>query len=158
MSIRLASLGALLFAAACSTNAVRVTDVWFDHVADFAALKTFAVRPIPTSVEVTDSLARDVESTIRDYLTGRGYREVTEAPDFVVVTELESVDIVDRMRVARSAAAAVSMTVLAGDREQEIWRASGSADAPDRTLERMERIRQTVDLTLRRFPPKPEDY
>lgn len=158
MAKRLAALGFLFLLHACGTHAVRVTDVWFDRAADFKSLQTFTVRAIPTSADVSDALARDIESSIRSHLEGRGYREVEDAPDFVVVTDLERANMVNSARVQRTAGAAVAMTILTGERNREIWRATGSANAPDRTLERMERVKQTVDLMLRRFPPKPEEY
>lgn len=141
---------------ACATGDVKVTNVWFDHSAGFASLHTFAVKPIETTVEVDDFLANGIADAIREHLTKRGYTEQAEAPDFVVVTSLEATARYLGAPVHRERGGEVSFSIEQNGRE--IWRSSGSALAPDKTSQRTERIREAVDTTLMRFPPKPEDY
>jgi hypothetical protein len=159
MNIRPAALGLLaLLAAACGTDAVRIYDVWFDHKVDFAALKTFSVRPIATSVEVSDALARQAEAAIRAHLSQRGYQEVADGADFAVATEIEFVTINNSRSNLRRAGASLRFTILRGAQGIEIWRAIGSAEKANKSTERGERVQRAVDLTLQRFPPKPHDY
>ena len=58
-------------------------------------------------------------------------------------------------RVERMRGAEVHISILRAGRE--IWRSVGSSEAPAKTAELRARIKQTVDLALRRFPPKSED-
>ena len=173
--------GAFLLLAGCGTT----VNVDYDKATNFQGLKTFTLMPAPeskTGDERLDSPLVDkrIRNAIVATLSQRGYREVTQNPDFAVAYQLGVRQEVDSSRATMTVGvggfyprSAIGMTygypgyiesyergiltidILQGSDKKLIWRGSSGRRLYDgRTPEKSEKeINTVVQEILDKFPP-----
>ena len=173
----------ILLVVACSTPVT----VDYDDAVDFGRLRTFAQLPPPptrTGDPRIDNplLVKRIQAALRETLLARGYREVSQAPDFYVSFQLGLKQGVESSGgvtfgfgthvghggigmaygypgydVATYEEGMLTVDILRGTDKTLIWRGTAtrrlSASDSKRPEEARREIRRIVETILDRFPP-----
>ena len=168
MTVIIASF--MLIAISCSTISVKHD---YDMTVDFAKLKTFYWLPIPVQAGINELDVKRIQSAVSTQLQAKGYRMMSDNPDFMIAMHLGKQHKVDvhewgyaygpRARFAGLGGIEVYQyeegTLLLDfvDTRSKglIWRgvATGEIDRYASTETRNKRINEAVQKILSNFPP-----
>jgi hypothetical protein len=182
-SPRSAFLLLLVALAGCAT--VRVSSD-YEHTRDFSAYKSYgwlAAKPVPTGLPTLDTpmVQERIRKGVDAELTGKGFAQVAESPDFWVKYQLtaeKKVDVhtdddafmygatgfeigVPVTRVSQYDEGTLIIDVFDAKEKKLVWRGIGQGrlrgESAQSDPEKSEqRIREAVAAVLESFPPKPE--
>ncbi len=138
----------------------------YDTDADFDKLSTYDWTPVEDA-GLNDLVAMRVKAAVDADLSGKGYRQTSSGPDFLIamhsVTETK-VRIEDGgfrsgwgggVGVSQYDDEALIVDILDGATKRLLWRGTASSVVDPRLTpeERTQRINETVQLALKQFPP-----
>jgi Domain of unknown function (DUF4136) len=159
--------------AACSTISVNYD---YDKKVNFPGYKTYEWHAIPRTVEMNDLLINRVKNAANRVLQSKGFREVSENPDFLIAihtSKQQKVEIIDwgyaygpywrrgygygGVDLRQYVEGTLILDVVDAIKNELVWRgsATGIVDPYLSPEKRTENIDAAVARILDKFPPLP---
>lgn len=160
--------------AACSTISINYD---YDKTVNFPSYKYYAWHTIPRTVEMNDLLINRVKNAANRVLQSKGFREVSENPDFFLAihtSKQQKVEIIDwgyaygpywrrggygfgGVDLRQYEEGTLILDVVDANKNELVWRgsATGIVDPYLSPEKRTEKIDAAVTRILDKFPPLP---